>query len=108
MLINYALAQAGENALPAPDVMGTIMQFALIFLIFYLLLIRPQQKKVKQHAKMLSEIVKDDKIITGGGILATVDKVVDDETLLVKINDEVKVKILRATVRDVIKETTTK
>ncbi|MGD9638771.1 MAG: preprotein translocase subunit YajC [Alphaproteobacteria bacterium] len=104
MLLNDALAQTAQTATQTPDMMGTILQFALIFLVFYLLLIRPQQKKVKQHEKMLSEIVKGDQIVTGGGILAKVHKVIDDHTLLVELNDEVKVKVLRSTVREVVIE----
>lgn len=108
MFVDYAFAGTLNNAVQTPNPMGTIAQFVLIFLVFYFLLIRPQQKKVKEHAKMLSEIEVGNQIITGGGILAKVSKIIDEETLLININDEVKVKILRSTVRDVVKENTAK
>lgn len=104
MLINYALAETVNNSAPAPNLLGTVLQFGLIFLVFYFLLIRPQQKRLKQHNQMLTAIVNGDLIVTGGGIMGKVAKIIDDKTLLVEINDEVKVKILRSTVSDVIKE----
>ena len=97
MFISDAFAQAGEAAASFPS--GTLIQLAVIFLIFYFLLIRPQQKKVKQHEAMLHSLKKGDKIITGGGI---VGKIVgtDEFELEIEIAPNTTIKILRSTVRD--------
>ena len=68
MFISEAFAQAGDAAAAQGSVYGTLIQLGLIFVIFYVLLIRPQQKKIKQHEAMLMAIKKGDKVITGGGI----------------------------------------
>lgn len=104
MFINEAFAQTA-GAVPAQgSLSGTLIQLGLIFLIFYVLLIRPQQKKIKQHEAMLNSIKKGDEIITGGGVYA---KVVDDSDkydLVVEISEGVKIKINRATVRELLTE----
>ncbi|MDV7144940.1 preprotein translocase subunit YajC [Tropicimonas sp. TH_r6] len=85
-----------------------IMQFVpliLIFVIMYLLLIRPQQKKMKTHQKMVSELRRGDQIVTQGGIIAKVAKVKDDNELEVEIADGTKVRIVRSTVAQVISKT---
>lgn len=103
MFISDALAQTAEAAeyVSANSVSGTLIQLGLIFLIFYFLLIRPQQKKLKQHEEMLIAIKKGDKIITGGGVYATVVKA-EGDILTVKIADGVEIKVSRLTVRETI------
>ena len=97
MFISDAFAQAGEAAASFPS--GTLVQLAVIFLIFYFLLIRPQQKKVKQHEAMLHALKKGDKIITGGGIVGKI--VSTDETEVeIEIAHNTTIKILRSTVRN--------
>lgn len=103
MFISDAFAQTA-GSLPAQGSMGsTLIQLGLIFVIFYVLLIRPQQKKFKQHEAMLNAIQKGDEIITGGGIYG---KVVAAEPydLTVEIADGVKIKVARATVRELLSE----
>ena len=68
----------------------------LIFIIFYFFLIRPQQKRAKEHKKMVEELKRGDKIITRGGIIGTVERIIDNEKLEVEISDSVKVEILRS------------
>ena len=97
MLISPAFAQATEAAAQQGSMYGTLLQLGLIFVIFYLLLIRPQQKKIKQHEAMLFAIKKGDTVITGGGIYA---KVLDD--LKVEIADGIVVTVNRGTIRDVV------
>ena len=79
MLISDALAQTGNAAevFASNSVSGTLIQLGLIFVIFYFLLIRPQQKKIREHENMLNAIKKGDKIITGGGVFGTVVKVAE-------------------------------
>ena len=69
----------------------------LIFVIFYFFLIRPQQKKVKDHKAMVEALKRGDKVITSGGIIGTVERVIDNEKVEVKISDNVNVEIIRAT-----------
>ncbi len=68
----------------------------LIFIIFYFFLIRPQQKRAKEHKKMVEELKRGDKIITRGGIIGTVERIIDNEKLEVEISNSVKVEILRS------------
>ena len=69
----------------------------LIFVIFYFFLIRPQQRKAKEHKKMVEELKRGDKIVTTGGILGTVERIIDNEKVEVKISDNVNVEVVRAT-----------
>ena len=69
----------------------------LIFVIFYFFLIRPQQKKVKEHKAMVEGLKRGDKVITSGGITGTIERVIDNEKVEVEIAENVKVEILRTT-----------
>lgn len=101
MFISDALAQTTDAAASQGSVTGMFIQLALIFLIFYLLLIRPQQKKIKQQEAMLAAIKKGDEVITNGGVYG---KVVDAEPfdLTVEIAEGVKIKMVRSMVREVV------
>ena len=102
MFISEAWAQTAETAASGGSVSGVLIQLGLIFVIFYFLLIRPQQKKIKQHEAMLSAIKKGDKILTGGEVHAKVLKAEDPLNLTVELAPNMVVEINRATVRDVI------
>ena len=69
----------------------------LIFVIFYFFLIRPQQKKVKEHKKMVESLKRGDKVITTGGIVGSIERIIDDDKVEVSISDDVKVEVIRAT-----------
>ena len=69
----------------------------LIFVIFYFLLIRPQQKKVKEHKAMVENLKKGDKIVTSGGITGTITRIVDNDKVEVEITDNVVVEVIRGT-----------
>ena len=73
----------------------------LIFVVFYVLLIRPQQKRMKEHRNMLGALRRGDRVVTGGGIIGTITKAADDE-LTVEISEGVRVKVLRGTVSSVL------
>ena len=77
----------------------------LIFGVFYVLLIRPQQKKMKEHKVTLSAIRRGDKVVTGGGIVGTVTKVIDDLEITVEIADGVKVRVQRGLISTVLSKT---
>ncbi|MDB9743569.1 preprotein translocase subunit YajC [Pelagibacteraceae bacterium] len=76
----------------------------LIFVIFYFFLIRPQQKRVKDHKLMVENLKRGDEIITSGGILGTVDKIMEDDRAEVLIGDNVKVQIIRSTITSLLKK----
>ena len=76
---------------------GQFIHLILIFVIFYFFLIRPQQKKVKDHKAMVEALKRGDKVITSGGILGTVERIIDNEKVEVKISDNVNVEVVRAT-----------
>ena len=99
-MINYAYAQAAAQQ---PSMLASFIPLILIFLIFYFLLIRPQQKKQKEHKILLDSIQRGDEILSSGGILGKVMKV-DNDRLTVEISKGVNVTIIRSTVADVIKK----
>ena len=76
---------------------GQFIPLILIFVIFYFFLIRPQQKKVKDHKAMVEALKRGDKVITSGGIRGTVERIIDNEKVEVKISDNVNVEVVRAT-----------
>ncbi len=102
MLISPAYAQAGQAA--EPNMLVTFLPLIAIFAIFYFLMIRPQQKKMKQHKEMVGNLRRGDKIITAGGFIGTVAKVSDDE-LDVEIAKDVKVRVVRSTIAEVVNKT---
>ena len=69
----------------------------LIFVIFYFFLIRPQQKKVKDHKLMVENLKRGDRVITSGGIVGTIERIIDAEKVEVTISDNVRVEIVKAT-----------
>ena len=100
-MFNFAYAQSAVQQ--QPSLFESFVTLILIFIIFYFLLIRPQQKKAKEHKILLDSIKRGDQILTSGGMIAKVIKA-DTEELTVEISDKVNVKIFRSTVSDVIKK----
>lgn len=85
-----------------------MMQFVplvLIFVIFYFLIMRPQQKKARVHQEMLKELRRGDRVVTAGGLLGTVDKVVNEGEISLEIADNVKVRVVKSTVTEVVSKT---
>jgi|TARA_B100001540_G_scaffold183713_1_gene161996 preprotein translocase subunit YajC len=74
---------------------GQFIPLILIFVIFYFFLIRPQQKKVKDHKIMVENLKRGDKVITTGGIVGTIDRIIDNEKVEVEISENVKVEVIR-------------
>ena len=85
--------------------MGAFLPLILIFGVFYILLIRPQQKKVKLHREMLNNLRRGDKIITSGGIIGTINKVADNKELQLQVSDNVEIKIAPGMVADLYAST---
>ncbi len=101
--IAYAMgAPGGDGAAQGGGGYSSLIMMVIIFAIFYFILIRPQQKKMKEHKKMVEDLKKGDRIITSGGIYATVENATPN-TLTVKIAEGVKVKITRSSVGAVVK-----
>ncbi len=97
MFISQILAQAAGGSSPLTSLIPLIG----IFLVMYFLIIRPQQQKIKEHAEMVAALRKGDSVVTSGGILGKVTKVVDDSQVEVEISDGVKVKMLRSAIGEV-------
>ena len=98
MIISPAYAQAAGGT---DGGFATLLPLVLIFVVFYFLLIRPQQKRAKNHRNMLAAVVRGDKVVTGGGIIGTVTKVVNDEELAVEIAEGIKIKVQRGLIASV-------
>jgi preprotein translocase subunit YajC len=92
------IAQAAPGA---GDFIGMILPLVLIMGVFYFLLIRPQQQKAKQHQAMLSKVAKGDTVVTHGGLIGKVTKIVDDNEIQVEVGENVKVRVLRGGIHDV-------
>jgi preprotein translocase subunit YajC len=101
MPISSAYAQAAGGA-PAGFDLISLMPLVLIFVVFYFLLIRPQQKKMKAHRELIAALKRGDKVLTAGGIIGTVVKVEDDNTLLVEIAKDIRVRVARGTISELL------
>ena len=76
---------------------GQFIPLILIFVIFYFFLIRPQQKKAKEHKLMCENLKRGDKVVTSGGIIGTVERVLDNDKVEIQISDSVNVEMIRST-----------
>ena len=76
---------------------GQFIPLILIFIIFYFFLIRPQQKKAKEHKLMVENLKRGDQVITSGGIIATIERVMDNDRAEIIVGDDTKVEIIRST-----------
>ena len=101
MLISTAYAQ-GAGGLLDQSALLQFLPLVLIFVVFYFLLIRPQQSKMKQQREMLAGVKRGDRVVTGGGIIGLVTKVIGDNELQVEIADGVRVRILKQTITDIV------
>ena len=102
MFITDAIAAAETTTAVTPSpVTGLLTQLVLVFLIFYFILIRPQQKKMKEHENMLNAIKPKDEVLTGGGVYGKVVSA-DEKTLNVEIAKGVEIKVSRSTIREVV------
>ncbi|MFL2781380.1 MAG: preprotein translocase subunit YajC [Rhodospirillales bacterium] len=98
MIITPAYAQAAGGT---GDGLATLLPLVLIFVVFYFLLIRPQQKRAKNHRAMLAAIRRGDKVVTGGGIMGTVTKVINEDEVAVEIAEGIKIRVQRGLIASV-------
>lgn len=100
MFISPAWAQATGGG--SGDFLVQLFPLILIFVVFYFLLIRPQQSKMKAQREMLAGVKRGDRVVTGGGIIALVTKVISDNELQVELADGVRVRIVKQTITDIL------
>ena len=103
MFVTPAYAQAAGGA--GPSLMAQLPFFIAIFAIFYFLLIRPQQKKMKEHQAMVAALRRGDQVITQGGVIGKVTKVRDDGEVEVEIAQGVNIRVLKHTIQTVRNKT---
>src|SRR5215471_4989997 len=101
MLISQAWAQAG-GAGGGGDFLVQLFPLILIFVVFYFLLIRPQQAKVKAQREMLSGVKRGDRVVTGGGIIGLVTKVISDNEIQVELAEGVRVRLLKQSISEIL------
>lgn len=102
MFVSPAYAQAGA---PTGGGFEAFIPLILIFVVFYFLLIRPQQKRMRQHREMVAAVRRGDRVVTAGGIIGQVTKVVNDNEVMVEIADNVRVRVVKSTISDVLAKT---
>ena len=100
MFITEAWAQGAGGG--GSDFLVQLFPLVLIFIVFYFLLIRPQQAKVKAQREMLGGVKRGDRVVTGGGIIGLVTKVIGDNELQVELADGVRVRIIKSTITDIL------
>ena len=104
MFISTAFAQGslfGGGTGDSGNMMMSLLPFALIFVIMYFLILRPQQKRVKQHAELVKNVRRGDTVITNGGLVGKVTKVIDDDQIEIEIADDVRIRQVRSMITDV-------
>jgi len=98
MFVSPAWAQgAGGGAL---DGLGGLLPLVLIFVVFYFLLIRPQQKKAKNHREVLATLRRGDRVVTNGGLIGTITRVPNDNELIIEVAEGVKVRVMRGMIAE--------
>jgi preprotein translocase subunit YajC len=107
-----ATAMANVPPSPAESFMQTMLFTVVLVVLFYFLLIRPQQKRFKEHNAMLNQLAKGEKIVTQGGLVGVIEDIKSDHEMLVDFGNNVKMSVLRSSVlgryNDQVKTTTTK
>jgi preprotein translocase subunit YajC len=103
MFVSPAFAQGlfGGGAGDSTSMITSLLPFALIFVIMYFLILRPQQKKAKAHQDMVKNVRRGDTVVTNGGLIGKVTKVIDDDQIEIEIADEVRIRQIRQMVTDV-------
>jgi preprotein translocase subunit YajC len=101
MFITPAFAQGASSLGGEGGMLMSLLPFVLIFVIMYFLILRPQQKRVKAHQEMVKNVRRGDTVVTNGGLVGKVTKVIDDDQIEIEIADEVRIRQMRAMLTDV-------
>lgn len=105
MHVEWCLAQVGASQPGTPSPVLSMLPMVMIFVIFYVLLVRPQRKRQKEHARLLTQLQKNDEVVTSGGIYGTVLRV-KDGTVVIRVDDNVKLEVRKSAVEEVRKSRT--
>jgi len=105
MFISEAYAQAAGATAGGLDSLQQFLPLVLIFVVFYFLLLRPQQKKMKAHREMVAQLRRGDRVLTQGGILGQINKVISDSEVSVEIAEGVRVRMTRSAITEVLAKT---
>jgi len=100
MIVTPAFAQ-GAGAGSGGEMLMSLLPFALIFVIMYFLILRPQQKRAKQHQEMVKNMRRGDSVVTSGGLVGKITKVVDDNEIEVEVADGVRIRQMRGMIAEV-------
>lgn len=99
---------APGTAYQEPSALASLLPLVLIFVVFYFLILRPQQKKMREHLDMVSSLKRGDRVLTGGGIIGTVSKIeADNDVVVIEIAPDVLVRVSRPTITNVLQRTGT-
>ncbi|MFD1701389.1 preprotein translocase subunit YajC [Methylopila henanensis] len=101
MFVTSAFAQGAAPAAGGADFLIQLLPFLLIFVIMYFLILRPQQRRVKAHQEMIKNVRRGDTVVTSGGLIAKVTKVVDDGEVQIEIADNVRARLSRGMIAEV-------
>ena len=106
MLFSSAYAQAaGSGGGFDLGTIGSMLPVVLIVVVMYFLMIRPQQKKMKDHRALIAGVRRGDRVVTGGGIIGQITKVINDGEVQLEIADGVRVRVVRSTITEVLSKT---
>ncbi|MEM8800075.1 MAG: preprotein translocase subunit YajC [Pseudomonadota bacterium] len=101
MWISPAMAADGAGAAGGAGIIGQFLPLILIMVVFYFLLIRPQMKRAREHRELVAAIRRGDTVVTAGGMIGKVAKVVDDNEIDVDFGENVRIRVIKSTISDV-------
>jgi preprotein translocase subunit YajC len=104
LIVTSAHADTATPSIGGFDIMS-FLPLILIFAVFYFLILRPQQKKLKEHQQTLSNLRRGDRVITNGGIIGTISKLVSDQEIQLEIAEDVRIRVVRSMISSVVSKT---
>jgi preprotein translocase subunit YajC len=93
-----ATTVATNASVSGGDLLNSLFPIILILIVFYVVVIRPQNKRLQEHRKMIANLQKGDKVVTGGGLIGTVKKIVSDDEVVLELSEGVQVHAVRSTI----------
>lgn len=104
LIVTSAHADTATPSIGGFDIMS-FLPLILIFAVFYFLILRPQQKKLKEHQQTLANLRRGDRVITNGGIIGTISKLVSDQEIQLEIAEDVRIRVVRSMISSVVSKT---
>lgn len=105
MFISPAFAQAAGGGAGSQDLLMQFLPLVLIFAVMYFLLIRPQQRKMKEHRNMLGALKRGDQVVTAGGVIGKVTKVKEEDEVELEVGENTRVRVVKSTIANVLSKT---